>query len=236
MTGRDHARDQSTLGARGSACRGRGDRFRRPGVAHADDDPLPSWNDGPAKNAILNFVRATTDTTSTKFVQPAERIACFDQDGTLWVEHPVYTQILYCLDRVPAVVKAKPSLAAVEPFKTVLSGDRAAIGRLSVEDLIKIAAATLTGMDVETFEQQATAWIDDARDPRWKRPYTELIYAPQIELLKFLRSAGYKTYIVTGGGQDFVRAYSEKTYGVPPRAGRRDGGRRHLHLWGEWQT
>ena len=112
-------------------------------------DPLPSWNDGPAKQAIVDFVRATTDPASPEFVPPEERIATFDQDGTLWVEHPMYTQVMYCLDRVPARGKEKPELKDVEPFKTVLSGDREAIAKLPLKDLEKIAAATLTGMSVE---------------------------------------------------------------------------------------
>jgi phosphoglycolate phosphatase-like HAD superfamily hydrolase len=180
------------------------------------DDVLPSWRDGPAKQAIVRFVQETTDTSSATFVPPAERIATFDQDGTLWVEQPMYSQVVYCLDRVPAVVKAKPALATSEPFKTVLSGNRAAIAKLTMDDLFKILAATLTGMSVEEFRSQARAWLDTARDPRWQRPYTELTYQPMIELLKYLRAGGYKTYIVTGGGQDFVRVYAEQVYGIPP--------------------
>jgi phosphoglycolate phosphatase-like HAD superfamily hydrolase len=184
--------------------------------ARGADDVLPSWRDGPAKQAIVRFVQETTDTSSATFVPPAERIATFDQDGTLWVEQPMYSQVVYCLDRVPAVVKAKPALATSEPFKTVLSGNRAAIAKLTMDDLFKILAATLTGMSVEEFRSQARAWLDTARDPRWKRPYTELTYQPMIELLKYLRASGYKTYIVTGGGQDFVRVYAEQVYGIPP--------------------
>ena len=127
------------------------------GKAGAQSDPLPSWNAGPAKNAILKFVRATTDPASPDFKPPPERIATFDQDGTLWVEHPIYTQVVFCLDRVPAVVKEKPELADVEPFKTVLSGDREAIARLPTDSLVKIAAATLTGMDVDIFQTRSRA-------------------------------------------------------------------------------
>jgi phosphoglycolate phosphatase-like HAD superfamily hydrolase len=184
--------------------------------ALAQFDPLPAWNDGPAKQAIVEFVHATTDQSSRQFVASAERIATFDQDGTLWVEHPMYTQVVYCLDRVPAVVKQKPELAKVEPFKTVLSGNREAIAKLSKDDLFKILAATLTGMSVDEFQAEAMKWLDTARDLRWKRPYTELTYLPMIELLRYLRANGYRTYIVTGGGQDFVRVYSEKAYGIPP--------------------
>jgi phosphoglycolate phosphatase-like HAD superfamily hydrolase len=184
--------------------------------AFAQSDPLPSWNDGPAKKAIVEFVQATTDQSSPKFVPPAERIATFDQDGTLWVSHPMYTQVMYCLERVPAVVKAKPELAKVEPFKTVLSGNREAMAKLSMPDLEKILAATLTGMSVEDFRAEAKKWLDAARDPRWKRPFTELTYLPMQEVLRYMRANGYKTYIVTGGGQDFVRVYSEQVYGIPP--------------------
>jgi phosphoserine phosphatase len=179
-------------------------------------DPLPSWNDGAAKKAIVEFVKTTTTQGSPQFVPLEERIATFDQDGTLWVEQPVYTQLIYCLDRVPAVVKAKPELANVEPFKTVMSGNREAIAHLSEEDLIKIAMATLSGMAVDDFRAEVRKWIAAARDHRWNRPYTDLTYLPMQEVLKYLRANGYRTYIVTGGGQDFVRAYSETTYGIPP--------------------
>ena len=184
--------------------------------ANAQTDPLPSWNDGAAKQAIVSFVQQTTTSANPKFVPSEARIATFDQDGTLWVEQPIYSQVMYCLERVPAVVKAKPELANVQPFKTVMSGNREAIAKLSKPDLEKILVATLTGMPVEQFRAEVSAWLDQAMHPRWKRPYTELTYAPMQELLKYLRANGYKTYIVTGGGQDFVRVYSEKTYGIPP--------------------
>ncbi|MGO9570148.1 MAG: HAD family hydrolase [Desulfomonilaceae bacterium] len=178
--------------------------------------PLPSWNDGPAKQAIMHFVHQTTDKSSPKYVLPEERIATFDQDGTLWVEHPMYTQVIYCLERVPAVVKAKPELKNVEPFKTVLSGNHEAMAKFTMKDLEKILAATLTGMTVDEFSAEVKKWIETAKDSRWKRPYTELVYQPMLEVLNYLRSNGYKTYIVTGGGQDFVRVYSEQVYGIPP--------------------
>lgn len=186
------------------------------GTAHAQSDPLPSWNDTVTKKTIVEFVQATTDNTKPTFVSPDKRIATFDQDGTLWVEHPMYSQVIYCLERVPALVAAKPKLRNVEPFKTVLTGNREAIAKLPLADLEKLLGATLSGMTVEQFQAEAGKWIASAKDPRWKRPYTELAYQPMKEVLKYLRDNGYKTYIVTGGGQDFVRVYSEGTYGIPP--------------------
>src|SRR6478609_9243037 len=177
---------------------------------------LPSWNDGAAKQAIIDFVRATTDRSSPSFVVPEDRVAVFDQDGTLWVEHPMYTQVIYCLDRVPDVVAKRPELRNREPFKTVLSGNREAIARLSMQDLYKILAVTLSGMTVEEFNAEARTWLEAARHPRWNRLYTELAYQPMLEVLRYLRDNAYKTYIVTGGGQDFVRVYAEKVYGIPP--------------------
>lgn len=188
-------------------------------TAHAQNaksaTPLASWNDGPAKQAILDFAHKTTDSASSSFVPLEKRIATFDQDGTLWVEQPMYTQVTYCLDGVGVLVKAKPELGKVEPFKTVMTGDLEAIAKLPMEDLEKILAATLTGMTVDKFQSEATKWIANAKDRRWKRAYTDLTYLPMQEVLKYLRSNGYKTYIVTGGGQDFVRTYSEVTYSIP---------------------
>ena len=179
-------------------------------------DPLASWNDGAAKQAIVEFVKATTTQGNPQFVPPEARIATFDQDGTLWVEHPMYTQVTYCLERVPALVKTRPELKNKEPFKTVLSGNREAMARLSQDDLMKILVATLTGMSVDDFNAEAKKWIAEAKHPRWQRPYTELTYQPMQEVLQYLRANGFKTYIVTGGGQDFVRVYAEQTYGIPP--------------------
>lgn len=184
-------------------------------VVHAGD-PLASWNDGAPKQAILEFVRATTTEGGPQFVAPEERIAAFDQDGTLWVEHPMYTQVTYCFERVPALVKQKPELKNKEPFKTVLSGNREAMAKLSTNQLVEILAATLSGMSVDEFKAEAREWLSAAKDSRWKRPYTELTYQPMQELLRYLRANGYKTYIVTGGGQDFVRVYADQTYGIPP--------------------
>jgi phosphoserine phosphatase len=183
--------------------------------ARAQTDPLPSWNEGPSKQAIVEFVKATTDKASPKFVPPEARIATFDQDGTTWVEHPIYTQVVYCLERVPALVKAKPELKTVEPFKTALSGDREAVAKLSTKDFMRIVAATLNGMTVDEFKAEVAKWIATAKHPRWDRLYTELTYQPRLEAMRYLRTSGFRTYIVTGGGQDFVRVYSERVYGIP---------------------
>jgi len=179
-------------------------------------DPLPSWQDGAAKDAIVQFVRKTTDAGSAQFVPPAERVATFDQDGTLWVEQPMYAQVMFALDRVKDVVKAQPALANEEPFKAVVTGDREAMAKFTEADLLKIVGASQAGLTIEGFHQVVKAWAATAKHPKFQRPYTELVYAPMVEAMKYLRSNGYRTYIATGGGQEFVRAFAEAVYGVPP--------------------
>ena len=186
------------------------------GQARAQTDPLPSWNDGPAKQAIVDFVRATTDKAGPKFVPPEARIATFDNDGTLWVEQPIYTQVTFAIDRVVALAPTHPEWKAQEPFKTILSRDRAAMAKFTIQDIEKIVAVTHSGMTVEAFAGIVTEWIAGAKHPRFKRPYTELVYQPMLEVMQYLRENGYRTYIVTGGGQEFVRAIAEPVYGVPP--------------------
>jgi len=178
--------------------------------------PLASWNDGSAKQAILDFVRVTTDPSSKDFVPLEERIAEFDQDGTLWVEHPVYTQVVFCLDHVPELIKARPELKNRQPFKTVLSGDREAIAKLSLREFFEIVLGTQSGMDVEAFREISRKWLAEAKHPRWDRLYTELVYQPMIEVLQYLRVNGYRTFIATGGSAGFVREYAEKVYGIVP--------------------
>src|SRR5215467_8687790 len=192
------------------------DATSAPGQTAASGGQLPSWNDGPAKQAIFDFVRGTTDRSSPQYVVPEERVAVFDQDGKLWVEHPLYTQVVYGLERVPAVVAKKPALRNVEPFRTVISGNREAMAKLSMRDLEKILAATLTGMSVAEFNTEAKNWLETAKHPRWNRLYTDLAYQPMLEVLRYLRDNSYMTYIVTGGGQDFVRVYADKVYDIPP--------------------
>src|SRR6266478_6562235 len=145
-------------------------------IAAQAADPLSSWNDGPAKQAIVEFVKATTTQGSPQLVPPEERIATFDQDGTLWVEHPMYSQVMYCLERVPALAEKKPELKKVEPFKTVLSGNREAIAKLPMKDLEKILFVTLSGMSTEQFQAEVKQWLAEAKDPRWHKPYNERTY------------------------------------------------------------
>lgn len=185
-------------------------------VAATAQDPLPSWNDGAAKQAILNFVKTTTDQSGPNFVPPERRIATFDQDGTTWVEQPMYTEIIFALDRIHVLAPKHPDWKTAQPFATVLSGDKAAMAKLTMKDLEAIMLATHTGMTVEEFQTIVKDWFAQAKHPRWDRPYTELIYQPMLEVMQYLRANGYKTYIVTGGGQEFVRAYAEQVYGIPP--------------------
>jgi phosphoglycolate phosphatase-like HAD superfamily hydrolase len=182
----------------------------------AGSDPLPSWNDGTTKKAILEFVHVATQKDGPKYVPPEQRIATFDMDGTLWVEHPMYTQVVYCLDRVKAVVRHRPHLKDLAPFKTVLSGDHEAIAKLAWNDIDNIVEAAISGMSTEQFSAEVAQWLATARHPRFKRPYTDLAYQPMLEVLSYFRASGFKTYIVTGSGQDFVRVFAEKVYGIPP--------------------
>jgi phosphoglycolate phosphatase-like HAD superfamily hydrolase len=183
--------------------------------AQTNVDPLVSWNDGPAKEAIRNFVRATTDPSSRALVPPEDRIATFDQDGTLWVEHPIYTQAMFALDRVHQLAPQHPEWRNQEPFKAVLSGDMAAIAKFSERDWAEIVFLTHSGMSQAAFLEIVRQWMATAKHPRFKRRYTELVYQPMLEVMGYLRANGFKTYIVTGGGQDFVREYAQKVYGVP---------------------
>jgi phosphoserine phosphatase len=181
----------------------------------AADDPLASWNDGAAKQAIIAFVAAVTTTGSADFVAPADRIATFDQDGTLWVEHPLYTQAMFALDRIGALAPKHPEWKTTEPFNAVLTGDRKAMAKFTEGDWAKIIGASHAGMSTEAFLQIADDWLAKAKHAKFQRPYTELVYQPMLEVMNYLRASGFRTYIVTGGGQEFVRGYSERVYGVP---------------------
>jgi phosphoserine phosphatase len=179
-------------------------------------DPLPSWNDGPARQAIVEFVDAVTTEGGADFVPLEDRIATFDQDGTLWVEHPLYSQGMFALDRVVELAPEHPEWKTQEQFKSVLTGDREAMAKFTEGDWAEIIGATHAGVTNDAFVEIVEAWLAKTKDPRFKRPYTELVYQPMLEVMELLRASGFRTYIVTGGGQEFVRAYSERVYGVPP--------------------
>ena len=181
----------------------------------AAGDPLASWNDGPARQAVLDFVKATTTEGSPTYVAPPDRIATFDQDGTLWVEHPLYTQAMFALDRIHELAPKHPEWQKQDPFKSVLAGDRAAMAKFREGDWAEIVGVTHAGMSTEDFLAIVKQWLATARHPRFQRPYTDLVYQPMLEVMKYLRANGFQTYIVTGGGQEFVRVYSEDVYGVP---------------------
>ena len=179
-------------------------------------DPLPSWNDGPTKKAIVEWVKSTTDKKNAHFVPVEDRIATFDQDGTLWVEHPLYTQGEFALERLRSLAPSHPEWKKDESFKAVLEGDAEGIAKMTESDWEKVVAATHGDMTVEDFLGEVSRWLATAQHRRFHRPYTALVYQPMLEVMRFLRANGFKTYIVTGGGQEFVRVYSQKVYGIPP--------------------
>ena len=179
-------------------------------------DELPSWNDGPSKQAILEFVAAVTDEKGKDYVAPAERIAVFDNDGTLWVEQPMYTQLAFAFDRVKALAPKHPEWKTQQPFKAVLEGDMETVGASGTKGVVEIVMATHAGMTAVEFEKIASSWLETAKHPRFKRPYTECVYQPQLELLTYLRANGFKSFIVSGGGIDFMRPWTERVYGIPP--------------------
>ncbi|MBW6398853.1 haloacid dehalogenase-like hydrolase [Roseomonas sp. HJA6] len=179
------------------------------------DNPLPSWRDGPRRQALLDFVAAVTTEGGPDFVPPIERVATFDNDGTLWVEQPAYTQLFFILDRIRSMAPQHPEWTADAIFRAAIEGDMAALAAGGTAGLVKLAAAAQAGGSPEDFVKLAADWLETARDGRWHKPFTELVYQPMIEVLSFLRAKGFSTFIVTGGGVDFVRSFSERVYGVP---------------------
>jgi hypothetical protein len=185
------------------------------GLAYAAE-PLPSWNEGPAKKAIIEFVQETTTQGSPKFVPPRERIATFDNDGTLWAEQPMYFQFIFALDRVKALAPQHPEWKTKEPFASLLKGDVKGALAGGERAMLEIVMTTHAGMTTAEFEQIVKDWLATAKHPRFKRPYTECVYKPMLELLAYLRGNGFKTFIVSGGGIEFMRPWTEKVYGIPP--------------------
>ena len=185
-------------------------------TAQAADAPLPAWNDSVARRSIVKFVESATRSGAAGFIPPAERIATFDNDGTLWSEQPMYFQLAFAIARVQSLAPAHPEWKTQEPFKTLLAGDVKGALAQGQPALLKILAATHAGMTTEEFAQLVTQWASTAKHPRTGRLYTEMVYQPMIELLAYLRANGFKTYIVSGGGVDFMRPWVEKAYGIPP--------------------
>jgi phosphoserine phosphatase len=179
-------------------------------------DPLQSWNDGAAKTAILEFVAAVTEKGSKDYVDPSRRIATFDNDGTLWVEYPMYTQALFAFDRIKTLAPQHPEWKTTQPFQAVLEGDMKTVGASGMKGLMEIIMATHSGMTAAEFEKTVLDWLGNTKQGRFKRLYTELIYQPQLELMAYLRTNGFKTFIVSGGGIAFMRPITEKAYGIPP--------------------
>ncbi len=184
--------------------------------ALAQVDPLPSWNDGPTKQAITTFVERVTAEGQEDFVPVEERIATFDNDGTLWAEQPVYFQVAFAFDRLKAMAGDHPEWREQQPYKAVIEGDMQALAAAGEKGLLEIIAATHNGMTTEAFTANVEQWIASARHPRFDRPYTDLAYKPMIELLVHLRANGFKTFIVSGGGIEFMRPWTDKIYGIPP--------------------
>jgi phosphoglycolate phosphatase-like HAD superfamily hydrolase len=179
-------------------------------------DPLPSWNDTATKQAIVTFVQRVTKTDSPGFVPPNERIATFDNDGTLWSEQPIYFQLAFAIDRVKQLVASHPEWRQEQPFKAVLEDDHEALVASGERGLVQLIIASHTGMTTDEFAQIVKDWLRTARHPRFHRPYTELVFQPMLELLDYLRANGFKTYIVSGGGIEFMRVFAEDVYGIPP--------------------
>jgi len=184
-------------------------------IPAAAKEPLASWNDGPAKTAILEFVAAVTDEKGKDYVEPADRIATFDNDGTLWIEYPMYTQFLFAIERVKELAPKHPEWKTTQPFQGVLEDDMKAVAASGMKGLLDLVIATHSGMTAAEFEQEAAQWLATTKDSRFKRPYTELVYQPQLELLEYLRANQFQTFIVSGGGIQFMRAMPESVYGIP---------------------
>lgn len=186
------------------------------GACAQANDPLPSWNEGKTKQAIIQFVKEVTKQGGTNYVPPSERIATFDNDGTLWVEFPIYTQVLFAFDLVKELAPQHPEWKTEQPFKALLEGDMKTVGASGMKGLMAIIMATHSGMTAAEFEQEASHWLATTKQSKFERLYTELVYQPQLELLAYLRANDFKTFIVSGGGIAFMRPMTEKTYGIPP--------------------
>ena len=179
-------------------------------------EPLPSWNTGATKSALLDFVAKVTKKGSADYVKPSERIAVFDNDGTLWCEQPMYFQAMFAVDRIKALGEKHPEWKDREPFKSVLAGDMRGLAATGEKGLLEVVMASHSGVTTDEFNASVKEWIKTARHPKYHRPYNRCIYQPMVELLRYLRANGFKTFIVSGGGVEFMRAWTEEAYGIPP--------------------
>jgi hypothetical protein len=179
-------------------------------------NPLPSWNEGISKQAIIDFVSKTTREGGADFIPLTQRIACFDNDGTLWAEQPLYFQFLFAIDRIKSMAPQHPEWKTKEPYASIIAGDLKKALAGGEKGIVEMMATTHGGQTTEEFEKAVNDWIDTARHPRFKRPYSECVYQPMLELLAYLRANGFKTFIVSGGGIEFMRAWAERVYGIPP--------------------
>lgn len=182
---------------------------------YAQTDPLPSWNEGTAKSAFLKFIKDTTEEGNQSYITSEKRIAVFDQDGTLWVEQPLYVQLFFTIDRIKVLAADHPEWKEQEPFKSILEENSESLSQLSEPSLEKIIAVTHTGMTVEAFHEIVREWLKKAIHPKYKVPFTSLVYQPMLEVLQFFNDHGYKNYIFSGGGQEFMRAYASEVYKIP---------------------
>jgi phosphoglycolate phosphatase-like HAD superfamily hydrolase len=194
-------------------------------------DPLPSWNEGPTKQSILDFVAAVTKDGGPDYVKPAERIATIDNDGTLWVEQPIYTQFAFAIDRVKATSNQHPEWKTQEPFASILSGNLKGLAASGEKGMVEIVAATHSGITTTDFNKAGTEWLATAKHPRFKVLYTDLVYQPMIELLDYLRANSFKTFIVSGGGVEFMRAFADQTYDIPPEQVIGSSGVTEYQMW-----
>jgi len=194
-------------------------------------DPLPSWNDGPTAQSILDFVARVTKEGGPDYVAPKDRLATIDNDGTLWVEQPIYTEFAFAIDEVKAQATKHPEWKTTEPFKSILAGDLKGLAAAGEKGMVEVMAATHSGMTTTDFDKTVKAWLETAKHPRFKVLYTDLIYQPMLELLDYLRANGFKTFIVSGGGVEFMRNFADKTYGIPPEQVIGSSGVTQYQMW-----
>jgi phosphoglycolate phosphatase-like HAD superfamily hydrolase len=186
------------------------------GDSWAAIDPLPSWNEGANKSAIIGFINDVTKEGGEFYIRPEDRVVTFDEDGTLWVEHPIYTEMLFAFDRVKALAPNHPEWANIEPYKSIIAGDFGAIKGFEAKDIEELIAATHTGMTLNEFHETVNQWLKIAVHPRFKKPFTELVYLPMLEVMQLFKDNQFQVFIASGGGQEFMRSFAERLYGLPP--------------------